>query len=107
MLQGIVRAIRYGTRLLARSPLVTATAILSLSGYRRETLQASPSANVLLVAPATVWGKETTREPGGTENGSGFDRVSCLLYADLRNRVQLFENVPAHRLEPAARSTLL
>jgi hypothetical protein len=70
MLQGIVRAIHYGTRLLARSPLVTATAILSLSGYRRETTQSSPSANVLLVAPATVWGKETTREPGGTENGS-------------------------------------
>ena len=66
MLQGIVRAIRYGTRLLARSPLVTATAILSLSGYRRETTQSSPSANVLLVAPATVWGKGTAREPGGT-----------------------------------------
>jgi len=32
MLQGIVRAIRYATRLSARSPLVTAPAIHSVSG---------------------------------------------------------------------------
>lgn len=57
MLQGIVRAIRYATRLLARSPLFMATVILSLSGYRRESPQSSQRQNVLLLAPATGVGK--------------------------------------------------
>ena len=78
MLQGIVRAIRYATRrvrairyatrLPARSPLVTAPAILSVSGYRRETRQSSPRQNCFWLRRRPVWG-----------NGGGVLRTVCRL----------------------------
>ena len=54
MLQGIVRAIRHATRLLARSPRFTATAILSLSIGIGANTTIFTAANAFLVAPAIV-----------------------------------------------------
>jgi len=100
-MERLVRPVRYACRLLARSPLFTTTAILSLSIGIGANTAIFTAANALLLAPA-----QGMREPdrlvqlGRTVNGSGFDTVSYALYADLQARVRIFENVYADRFEP-------
>ncbi|MGE5834742.1 MAG: ABC transporter permease [Acidobacteriota bacterium] len=100
-MERFVRPVRYACRLLARSPLFTTIAILSLSIGIGANTAIFTAANALLLAPA-----QGMRDPdrlvqlGRTVNGSGFDTVSYALYADLQARVRIFENVYADRFEP-------
>ncbi|HYN09938.1 MAG TPA: hypothetical protein VES67_21320 [Vicinamibacterales bacterium] len=90
MFEGFVRSVRYGSRLLARSPLFTATAILSLSIGIGANTAIFNAANALLLAPtAGVREMDQLVNLGRTVNDSGFDTVSYELYADLRKRVPL------------------
>src|SRR5262245_34694521 len=98
-----VRPVRYACRLLARSPLFTTTAILSLSIGIGANTAIFTAANALLVAPpAGVRDMDRLVHLGRTVNGSGFDTVSYPLYGDLQARVRIFENVYADRFEPRA-----
>ncbi len=101
MIEGVVRPVRYASRLLLRSPLFTATAILSLSLGIGANTAIFTAANALLLAPtAGIREMDRVVDLGRTVDGTGFDTVAYPLYADLRERVPVFENVYANRLEP-------
>ena len=92
-------------RLLARSPLFALTAIASLAIGIGANTAIFTAANALFFAPTTG-----VREPnrlvdiGRTTEGRGFDTVSFVTYADLRDRVRAasspLEAVYGSRLEP-------
>jgi putative ABC transport system permease protein len=104
-MERFVRPVRYACRLLARSPLFTATAILSLSIGIGANTAIFTAANALLLAPtAGITEMERLVQVGRTVNGAGFDTVSYALYSDLQARVRVFENVYADRFEPLAMS---
>jgi len=104
MLNRFGRSIRYATRLLARSPFFTITAVLSLAIGIGANAAIFSAANALVLAPTRgIRDMDRVVDIGRTTDGRGFDTVSYPTYADVRDRRDVFEGVYA-LLEPHALS---
>ena len=106
MADRLTRHLKYSLRLLARSPVFTLCAAISIAIGIGANTAIFTLANALLLAPTPG-----VREPGRlvdigrTTDGRGFDTVSYPTYADLRAASDaIFENLFAVRLEPQAMS---
>ncbi|HEY2433175.1 MAG TPA: ABC transporter permease [Vicinamibacterales bacterium] len=101
MLEQLSQDVRYGLRLLGRSPLFTMTAVVSLAiGIgANTTIFSIASALLLRPLPGLV---EPSRlvDIGRTQDGNGFDTVSHPNYRDVRQRVTTVADVYAYRIEP-------
>ena len=96
-------------RLLARTPLFTLTAIVSLAIGIGANTAIFTAANALLLAPtAGVRDMDRLVDIARTTDGRGLDTVSFPTYSDLRDRIRSgespFEGVYALELEPQAMS---
>ena len=92
---------RHAWRLLLRTPLFTATAILSLAVGIGANTAIFTAANAIFFAPAAgVRAPGELVDLGRTRGGQGFDTVSYPTYADLRSRNTVFAGLYAYRLEP-------
>ena len=101
MLETAFQDIRYGIRLLSRSPLFTATAVLSLAiGIGANTAIFAPASAMLLRPLPGVQQAGRLVDIGRTQNGQGFDTSSYPNYRDLRARVTTLTGVYAGRLDP-------
>jgi len=102
MLDAAVQDVRYGIRQLRRSPLFTATAVVSLAIGIGATTTIFSIANSLLWRPLpglTEPGRLV--DIGRTQNGSGpIDTSSFPTYRDTRERATLVSDVYAYRIEP-------
>src|SRR5262249_9063021 len=101
MLDRLTRQIRYGIRVLARSPLYTVTAALSLAiGLGANTTIFAVENALLLVPTHGVRDMHELVDLGRTTNGQGFDTVSNPTYADLRDHNTSFSGMYAIRFDP-------
>jgi predicted permease len=92
---------RHAWRLLSRTPVFTATAILSLAVGIGANTAIFTAANAIFFAPAAgVQAPGDLVDLGRTRAGQGFDTVSYPTYVDLRSRNTVFAGVYAYRLEP-------
>jgi putative ABC transport system permease protein len=93
--------VRYGFRLLRRSPLFTLTAALSLAiGIGANTTIFS-IASALMLRPLPGLGESARLvDIGRTQDGGGFDTTSYPNYRDVRERVTTLSDVYAYRVEP-------
>ncbi|HET7697778.1 MAG TPA: ABC transporter permease [Vicinamibacterales bacterium] len=95
--------VRYGLRLLRRSPLFTATAALSLAiGIGANTTIFSVATAILLRPLPGLADPARLVDIGRTTNGSGFDTATYPNYKDLRERVTTLSELYAYRGEPQA-----
>jgi predicted permease len=101
MLDNLFQDIRFGLRLLRKSPLFTATAALSLAiGIGANTTIFS-IVNALLFRPLPgLAAPERLVDLGRTDRGEGFDTVSYPYYRAVRERATTLEGVYALDLEP-------
>jgi predicted permease len=105
MLDRFAHHLNYSLRLVARSPVFTLCAVISLAIGIGANTAIFTVANGLLMAP-----RPGVREPGRlvdigrTEDGRGFDTVPYPTYADVRAGSPIFENMFAIRFEPQAMS---
>jgi predicted permease len=101
MPETLIQDVRYGLRLLRRTPFFTLTAALSLAiGIgANATIFSVVSAMLLRPLPALV---EPSRlvDVGRTQNGTGFDTTSYPNYRDLRERVTTLSDLYATDPEP-------
>src|SRR6516225_2128121 len=101
MLERLSRHLRYAVRVLARSPLFTLTAVLSLAIGLGANTTIFTIANALLLAPTHgVEHMDRLVDIGRTHDGRGFDTVSYRLYADVRDHNSVFTGMFAVRFEP-------
>ena len=101
MLETAWQDIRYGLRLLRRSPLFTATAALSLAiGIGANTTIFSVASALLLRPLPGLADPARLVDIGRTTNGSGFDTATFPNYIDLRERATTVSDVYAYRVEP-------
>jgi putative ABC transport system permease protein len=100
MLDTFLQDVRFGLRLLRKSPLFTATAALSLAiGIGANTTIFS-IANALLFRPLPgLVAPERLVDLGRTDRGEGFDTVSYPYYRAVRERATTVD-VYAIDLEP-------
>lgn len=97
--------LRHALRLFARQPLFTLTAVVSLAVGIGANATIFSVANSLLLAPTSG-----IREPrqvvdvGLTRPNSGFDTMSYLNFAELRDRNRTLSGMYAYELEPKALS---
>lgn len=97
--------IRYGLRLLRKSPVFTATAALSLAiGIGANTTIFSIVSALLLRPLPGLHDPGRLVDVGRTQNGSGFDSTSYPNFQDLRARTTTLDDVFAYRIEPEAMS---
>jgi predicted permease len=93
--------VRYGLRLLRRSPLFTATAALSLAiGIGANTTIFSIATALLLRPLPGLADPARLVDIGRTTNGQGFDTATYPNYKDLRERVTTLSELYAYRVEP-------
>lgn len=93
--------VRYGVRLLRRSPIFTATAVLSLAiGIGANTTIFSVASALLLRPLPGLSNPERLVDIGRTQEGGGFDTSSYPNYRDLRSRATTLEGIYAMRLDP-------
>jgi putative ABC transport system permease protein len=94
--------VRYGFRLLRRSPMFTATAALSLAiGIGANTTIFSIASAVLLRPLPALTEPGRLVDIGRTDNGrNNFDTSTYPNYRDVRERVTLLSDVYAVRIEP-------
>jgi putative ABC transport system permease protein len=93
--------VRYGLRLLRRSPLFTATATLSLAiGIGANTTIFSVASALLLRPLPGLADPGRLVDVGRTTRGSGFDTATYPNYKDLRERVTSLSELYAYRVEP-------
>ena len=101
MLETLWSDVRYGLRLLRRSPLFTATAALSLAiGIGANTTIFSVASALLLRPLPGIAEPGRLVDIGRTRNGKDFDNSSYPNYRDLRARVTTLSDVYAYKLEP-------
>ena len=93
--------VRYGLRLLRRSPLFTATAALSLAiGIGANATIFSVAAAVLLRPLPGLTDPARLVDVGRTTDGDGFDTATYPNYKDLRERTTTLAELYALRVEP-------
>ena len=93
--------VRYGFRLLVRSPLFTLTAALSLAiGIGANTTIFSIGSAVLLRPLPGLADPGRLVDVGRTQNGRDFDTLTYPNYQDIRDRVTTLADVYAYRVEP-------
>ena len=101
MPERLTRHVRYAARVLARSPLFTLTAVLSLAIGLGANTTIFTIANALLLAPTRgVAEMDRLVDIGRTQDGRGFDTVSYPTYLDLRDHNSVFAGMFAVRFEP-------
>ncbi len=101
MIETVWQDLRYGLRLLRRSPLFTATAVLSLAiGIGANTTIFSVANAMLLRSLPGLADPARLVDIGRTQNGDGFDTASYPNYRDVRDRVTTVADVYAYRVEP-------
>jgi len=97
--------LRQGLRLVRRSPVFTATAVLSLAVGLGANTAIFTVANAMLFAPTPGLADATGLvDIGRTTDGRGFDTVSFATFTDLAERKDVFSGVAAVRFEPEAMS---
>ena len=102
MLEHLWQDIRYGLRLLRRSPLFTATAVASLAiGIGANTAIFAPASAMLLRPLPGVQQPGRLVDIGRTQDGGGFDNSSYPNFRDLRSRVTTLTDVYAGRFDPS------
>lgn len=102
MLEPLWQDIRYGLRLLRRSPLFTATTVASLAiGIGANTAIFAPASAMLLRPLPGVEHAGRLVDIGRTQNGQGFDNSSYPNFRDLRARVTTLTDVYAGRFDPS------
>src|ERR1044071_7522684 len=98
MLETILQDVRYGFRLLRRSPLFTLTAVLSLAiGIGANTTIFSMASALLLRPLPGLSDPSRLIDIGRTQNGRGFDTASYPNFDDLRRRATMVQDVYAYR----------
>src|SRR5436190_4584650 len=101
MLENVWQDVRYGARLLRRSPVFTLTAVLSLAiGIGANTAIFAPASALLLRPLPGVEQASRLVDIGRTQDGQDFDNSSYPNYRDLRARVTTLTDVYAARLDP-------
>ena len=101
MFENAWQDIRYGTRLLARSPLFTLTAALSLAiGIGANTTIFSIASALLLRPLPGVAEPGRLIDIGRTQDGKDFDNSSYPNSRDIRARATTISDLYAVRLEP-------
>ena len=96
-----MRNVRLAARLLARQPIFTLTAVLSIAlGIGANTAIFSAVNTLLLAPPAGVADYARVVDIGRTRNGEGFDTVGYQTYLDVRDRAQGFAGIAGYTLEP-------
>jgi predicted permease len=93
--------VRYGFRLLRRSPLFTLTAVLSLTiGIGANTTIFSVASALLLRPLPGLAETDRLVDIGRTQDGGGFDTTSYPNFHDIRERTTTLADVYAYRVEP-------
>ena len=101
MLEHTWQDIRYGLRLLRRSRLFTATAVVSLAiGIGANTTVFSVVNAMLLRALPGLADPARLVDIGRTQNGESFETISYPNYEDVRRRLTGVADVYAYRVEP-------
>ena len=101
MLDTFRHDVRYAVRGLARSPVFTVTAMLSLAIGVGGTAAIYSMANALLFStPAGISNPDRVVSIGRTQRGSGFDNFSYLTFADYRERNSTFSAMAGVEFEP-------
>ena len=96
MLDSARQDARYAARGLARSPVFSLTAILSIAIGVGGTAAIYSLANALLLsAPSGVGNPDQVVNIGRTQDGRGFDNFSYLTFADYRQRNSTFSGMAA------------
>lgn len=97
--------LRYALRLLARSPIFSVTAVLSLAAGIAGTTTIFSLADAVLLRPRTgVANPSTLVDIGRSTNGQGFDNFGYPLFAAMRDNTQLFERMAANQFGPQVMS---
>lgn len=101
MLESLRQDLRLAFRALAKSPLFTLTAVLSLAIGVGSTTAIFTLVNAVLLRPAPgVAAPERLVDVGRTQDGGGFDNFSYPAYADYRDRSAALSGLAALRMEP-------
>ena len=106
MFDSVLQDVRYGWRLLRRSPLFTVTSALSLAiGIGANTTIFSAASAMLFRPLPGLDDPARLVDIARTQNGKGFDNSSYPNFRDLRARVTTLSDVYAIKLEaqPIAR----
>jgi predicted permease len=97
--------IRFAVRLLARSPIFTVTAVLSLSLGIASTAAIFSLADALLLRPRVgVSDPATLVDIGRSTNGEGLDNFGYPLFRAMRDQSKLLSGIAAHRFSPEVMS---
>lgn len=97
--------LRYALRLLARSPIFTLTAVLSVAMGVAASTAIFSLADAMLLRPAVgVANPAALVDIGRTTRGEGFDTFGYPLFTAMRERTTLLEGMAAHRTSPEVMS---
>jgi predicted permease len=100
MFESTIQDVRYAVRLIRRSPLFAATAILSVAiGIGANTTIFAVASAMLLRPPPGVQNRPHLVDIGRTQDGEGFDNSSYPNFVDVRARVTTLTDVYAMKLE--------
>ncbi len=101
----IAADIRYGARLLAKSPVFTLTAVLSLAAGIAGTASIFSLADALLLRPRTgVSDPATLVDIGRSTRGEGLDNFGYPLFEAMRDGNTTLQGMSAHQLSPQVMS---
>jgi len=96
--------VRYALRLLARGPIFTVTAVLSLAIGIAASATIFSLADALLLRPRAGVANPATLIDVGRSTGGGLDNFDYPLFAAMRARTTLVQAMAAHRLTPEVMS---
>jgi predicted permease len=97
--------LRYAVRLLARSPIFTITAVLSLAAGVAGTTTIFSMADAILLRPRIgVANPASLVDIGRSTRGQGLDNFGYPLFEEIRAHATLFESVAANQFGPQVMS---